>query len=193
MNLIERLLDEPFADDIHLVGTSQQTARVTHYANLTMAYIREQAGRVALFGAAHIENARIEAGVAMKAACVDALHTMARPAKTLKPIMRAIVTAIEALDTAAIVGDGDDRYNDAIESAIAAVRALPDAWMPIGQYTDEMSGKMVLIYSPTRIEPTLGYRAMSGGRFRWFEQYKPTPIDWQPTRFMPMPSPPEGE
>jgi hypothetical protein len=41
MNLIERLLDEPFADDIHLVGTSQQTARVTHYANLTMAYIRE--------------------------------------------------------------------------------------------------------------------------------------------------------
>jgi hypothetical protein len=50
-------------------------------------------------------NARIEAGVAMKAACVDALHTMARPATTLKPVMRAIVTAIEELDTAAIVGD----------------------------------------------------------------------------------------
>jgi hypothetical protein len=105
----------------------------------------------------------------------------------------AVIAAIEGIPPEwARKGPFAETTMVTIRDAIAAVTALPDAWRPICQYTDEMSGKMVLIYSPTRIEPTLGYRAMSGGRFRWFEQYKPTPIDWQPTRFMPMPSPPEG-
>jgi hypothetical protein len=98
----------------------------------------------------------------------------------------AVIAAIEGLAMSGY-GDGDDRYNDALETAVAAIRALPDAWRPI----DEADGSLCQV--------TDGGYAMTAFKQdgRWVSGWNSGDITiyihLTPTHFMPLTSPPEGE
>jgi hypothetical protein len=87
-------------------GLPPEWARKGPFAETTMVTIRDA---IAAIRALPASNARVEAGDAMKAACLADIKTWFPGDSSKDPKHAAglsLIRSIEALDTAAIVGDG---------------------------------------------------------------------------------------